>query len=73
MIPARRWLRSYDSTLLRGDMAAGLTLAAYVLPAALGDASLAGLPAQAGLYACLFSGLVYWLFCSSNVTAISVT
>jgi SulP family sulfate permease len=52
---------------------AGATLAAYVLPAALGDASLAGLPPQAGLYACLFGGFVYWIFCSSQHTAISVT
>jgi high affinity sulfate transporter 1 len=73
MLPVGRWLGSYNRTYLRGDVAAGITLAAYVLPAALGDASLAGLPAQAGLYACLFSGLVYWLFCSSRVTAISVT
>ena len=46
---------------------------AYLLPAALGDLSLANLPPQAGLYACLFSGLVFWLFCSSRHTAISVT
>jgi sulfate permease, SulP family len=72
-IPAFRWLRDYDRGWLRGDMVAGITLAAYVLPAALGDASLAGLPPQAGLYACLFSGLVFWIFCSSRHTTISVT
>src|SRR5262245_12132052 len=58
---------------IRADMAAGITLAAYLLPAGLGDASLAGLPPEAGLYACLFSGLVFWLFCSSRHTAITVT
>ena len=52
---------------------AGLTLAAYLLPAGIGDASLAGLPPEAGLYACLFSGLVFWLFCSSKHTVITVT
>src|SRR4249919_847428 len=72
-IPALRWLPAYDRSWLRGDLIAGLTLAAYLLPAALGDASLANLPPQAGLYACLFSGLVFWLFCSSRHTAISVT
>ncbi|HMD37151.1 MAG TPA: SulP family inorganic anion transporter [Vicinamibacterales bacterium] len=70
---ARAWLAAYDRASLRGDVAAGITLAAYVLPAAIGDASLAGLPAQAGLYACLFGGLVFWIFCSSRVTTISVT
>jgi high affinity sulfate transporter 1 len=58
---------------LRGDLVAGITLAAYLLPAALGDASLANLPPEAGLYACLFSGLLFWLFCSSRHTAITVT
>jgi len=70
---ARAWLAAYDRLAFRGDVAAGITLAAYVLPAAIGDASLAGLPPQAGLYACLFGGLVFWIFCSSRVTTISVT
>jgi high affinity sulfate transporter 1 len=52
---------------------AGVTLAAYLLPSGIADASLANLPPQAGLYACLFSGLVFWLFCSSRHTAITVT
>jgi high affinity sulfate transporter 1 len=72
-IPALGWLRSYDKTWLRGDVVAGITLAAYLLPSGLGDASLANLPAEAGLYACLFGGLVFWLFCSSRHTVVTVT
>ncbi|EDY17223.1 sulfate transporter [Chthoniobacter flavus Ellin428] len=72
-LPALEWLRSYQRSWFRTDLAAGVTLAAYMLPAALGDASLAHLPPQAGLYACLFGGLVFWLFCSSRHTAVSVT
>lgn len=72
-MPALQWLRSYQHAWLRGDVVAGVTLAAYLLPAGLGDASLANLPPEAGLYACLFSGLVFWLFCSSRHTAITVT
>jgi SulP family sulfate permease len=72
-IPAIRWLREYDWSWLRGDVVAAITLAAYLLPAGLGDASLANLPPEAGLYACLFGGLVFWLFCSSRHTAITVT
>src|SRR6266480_302984 len=71
--PAVTWLRSYHRSWFRLDLMAGITLAAYLLPAALGDASLANLPPEAGLYACLFSGLVFWLFCSSRHTAITVT
>jgi len=73
MLQARKWLATYDRTWLRADVVAGVTLAAYMLPAAIGDASLAGLPPQAGLYACLFGGLAFWVLCSSRVTAISVT
>jgi high affinity sulfate transporter 1 len=67
------WLRSYERRWTRDDLVAGLTLAAYLLPAGIGDATLAGLPPQAGIYACLFSGLVFWIFCSSRHTAITVT
>ncbi len=72
MARARIWLAGYDRTWLGADTA-GITLAAYLLPAAIGDASLAGLPPEAGLYSCLFGGLVFWLFCSSRLTAITVT
>ncbi len=72
-IPALIWLRAYDRSWLRRDVLAGVTLAAYLLPAALGDASLANLPPETGLYACLFGGLVFWIFCGSRYTAASIT
>jgi high affinity sulfate transporter 1 len=71
--PALKWLAAYQRGWLRADVVAGVTLAAYLLPSGLGDASLANLPPEAGLYACLFSGLVFWLFCSSRHTAVTVT
>jgi SulP family sulfate permease len=73
IFPALTWLRAYQPRWLRADLIAGVTLAAYLMPAGLADASLANLPPEAGLYACLFSGLVFWLFCSSRHTAITVT
>src|SRR5262245_46019607 len=72
-LPAAGWLKAYDWHWLRGDVVAGVTLGAYLLPAGLGDASLANLPPQAGLYACLFSGVLFWLFCSSRHPVITVT
>ena len=39
VIPALGWLRAYDRSWLRSDVFAGITLAAYLLPAGLGDAS----------------------------------
>src|SRR6266550_2585906 len=73
IFPALTWLRAYQPKWLRADLIAGVTLAAYLMPAGLADASLANLPPEAGLYACLFSGLVFWLFCSSRHTAVTVT
>src|SRR6059058_6672867 len=72
-LSAVTWLRNYRRGWFRLDLLAGITLAAYLLPAALGDASLARLPPQAGLYACLFGGLVFWILCGSRQTSISVT
>jgi sulfate permease, SulP family len=72
-VPGLNLLRTYDAKWLRPDLVAAITLAAYVLPAGIGDASLANLPPETGLYACIFSGLAFWLFCSSRYTAISVT
>ena len=71
--PALKWLREYQPGWIRLDVAAGITLGAYLLPAGLADASLANLPPEAGLYACLFGGLVFWLFCSSRHTVVTTT
>src|SRR5213080_859978 len=73
IFPVLTWLRAYQPKWLRADLIAGVTLAAYLMPAGLADSSLANLPPEAGLYACFFSGLVFWLFCSSRHTAITVT
>jgi sulfate permease, SulP family len=73
VFPATVWLRGYQPSWFRPDLVAGVTLAAYLIPAGLGDASLANLPPEAGLYACLFAGLVFWVFCGSRYTVISVT
>jgi len=40
-VPALGWLQTYQRGWLRADAVAGITLAAYLLPAGLGDASLA--------------------------------
>lgn len=72
-MPALAWLPGYRVKDLPADLLAGLLLAAYLIPSGIGDASLAGLPPQAGLYASLFPGLVFWIFCSSRQTAVSAT
>src|SRR2546430_14755594 len=72
-IPAFTWLRSYERGWLRADIVAGITLAAYLLPAGIGDASLGNLPPGAGIYACPFSGLGVWPVFRFPPTALSVT
>jgi len=73
LVPAIGWLRTYQRGWFRADVIAGVTLAAYLIPASIGDASLANLPPSSGLYACIFSGLVFWLFTSSMRTSVTIT
>ena len=68
-LPGLRLLASYRGDWLRGDVVAGVTLAAYLLPAGHRRRVARGPAARGGLYACLFAGLVFWLFCSSRHTA----
>jgi len=72
-LPIFQWLPSYKKAWLRYDLVAGFALAAYSIPEALVNASLAGLPPQYGLYALLTGGLVYSLFTSSRHAAVAAT
>jgi MFS superfamily sulfate permease-like transporter len=67
------WLRGYSREWLRGDIVAGVTLAAYALPVALAYATLAGLPPQVGVYGYMLGGLGYALLGSSRHLAIGPT
>jgi MFS superfamily sulfate permease-like transporter len=58
---------------LRGDIVAGVTLAAYAIPVSLAYAGLAGLPPQVGVYGYLLGGLGYALLGSSRQLAIGPT
>lgn len=72
-LPIAVWLRGYRRAWLRADLLAGLTLAAYAVPVALAYSSLAGLPAEAGLYGYILGGVAYALFCTSRHVAIGPT
>jgi high affinity sulfate transporter 1 len=71
--PPAQWLRTYQPKWLANDAIAGVTLAAYGIPVSLAYASLAGLPAQYGIYCYLVGGLFYALFGSSRQLAIGPT
>src|ERR1700730_14036081 len=71
--PPAQWLREYRADFLRGDIVAGVTLAAYAIPVSLAYAGLAGLPPQVGIYGYLLGGLGYALLGSSRQLAIGPT
>jgi len=73
VFPAAQWLASYQPKWLANDAIAGVTLAAYGIPVSLAYASLAGLPAQYGIYCYLVGGLFYALFGSSRQLAVGPT
>ena len=72
-LPPLQWLRSYQARWLKGDLIAGITLAAYAVPVSMAYASLAGLPAHYGIYCYLVGGLAYAVFGSSRQLAIGPT
>jgi sulfate permease, SulP family len=72
-LPPTRWLAEYRRAWLRGDLVAGLTLAAYAIPVSLAYAGLAGLPPQVGVYGYLLGGLGYALLGSSRQVAVGPT
>jgi high affinity sulfate transporter 1 len=59
-------LRQYRRPWLRGDVVAGVTVAAYAVPQVMAYAELAGLPAVVGLYAILVPLVLYALLGSSR-------
>ena len=59
-------LRHYGTWWLRGDLLAGVTLAAYLVPQVMAYAEVARLPAVVGLWACVGALLVYSVLGSSR-------
>ncbi|MEO3933102.1 SulP family inorganic anion transporter [Micrococcaceae bacterium Sec7.4] len=62
VVPIAGQLRSYDRAWLRGDLIAGVTVAALIVPKNLGYAGIAGIPLQNGLYAAAAGAIVYGIF-----------
>jgi high affinity sulfate transporter 1 len=60
------WIRSYERGWLRGDLIAGVTVAALIVPKNLGYAGIAGIPLQNGLYAAAAGAILYAVFGTSR-------
>ncbi len=66
MIPGLAVLRDYRRAWLPGDLLAGVTVAAYLVPQVMAYATIAGLPPVTGLWAAFPALIVYALFGSSK-------
>lgn len=66
-LPGLQTLRSYDAAWLRHDLAAGLALAAMLVPVGIAYAVASGLPGIYGLYATIVPLLAYALFGPSRI------
>jgi high affinity sulfate transporter 1 len=66
-------LGQYDRGMAGGDMVAGLTAAAVVIPKAMAYATIAGLPPQVGLYTACLPVMVYAFLGSAATLSVSTT
>jgi sulfate permease, SulP family len=66
VVPIVGWLRGYDRRWLRGDLIAGIAVAALIVPKNLGYAGIAGIPLQNGLYAAAAGAILYPVFGTSR-------
>lgn len=63
-------LKGYRRTWLRGDLVAGITVAAYLVPQVMAYASVAGLPPVVGLWAILPAIVLYAFLGSSRLLSV---
>ncbi|WP_392959145.1 SulP family inorganic anion transporter [Streptomyces sp. LN245] len=69
-LPGLPVLRHYRRSWLRGDLLAGVTVAAYLVPQVMAYASVAGLPPVVGLWAILPALVLYALVGSSRLLSV---
>ncbi len=69
-LPILSWGRSYNRTALSNDLMAALIVTIMLIPQSLAYALLAGLPAEAGLYASIVPIMLYAVFGTSRALAV---
>ena len=69
-LPVLDWGRAYDRDTLYSDLVAAVIVTIMLIPQSLAYALLAGLPAEAGLYASVAPLVLYAVFGSSRVLAV---
>ncbi|EME44094.1 hypothetical protein DOTSEDRAFT_24190 [Dothistroma septosporum NZE10] len=66
LFPFTHWIMRYNLQWLYGDLVAGITVGAVVVPQSMAYAKLAELPVQFGLYSSFMGVLIYWFFATSK-------
>jgi sodium-independent sulfate anion transporter 11 len=66
LFPFVHWIGRYNLQWLTGDLVAGITVGAVVVPQSMAYASLANLPVEFGLYSSFMGVLIYWFFATSK-------
>ncbi|KAJ5893353.1 hypothetical protein N7495_005044 [Penicillium taxi] len=66
LFPFLSWIGHYNLQWLYGDLVAGITVGAVVVPQGMAYAKLAELPVQFGLYSSFMGVLIYWFFATSK-------
>ncbi|RMZ74776.1 hypothetical protein DV737_g5751, partial [Chaetothyriales sp. CBS 132003] len=66
LFPFLKWIHRYNLQWLIGDLIAGITIGAVVVPQGMAYAKLAELPIQFGLYTSFMGVLIYWFFATSK-------
>ncbi|SMQ51129.1 unnamed protein product [Zymoseptoria tritici ST99CH_3D7] len=66
LFPFTRWIMRYNLQWLYGDLVAGITVGAVVVPQSMAYAKLALLPVEYGLYSSFMGVLIYWFFATSK-------
>lgn len=72
LFPFLKWITKYNLTWLIGDLVAGITVGAVVVPQGMAYAKLAELPVEYGLYSSFMGVLIYWFFATSKDITIGV-
>lgn len=66
LFPFLSWIGFYNLQWLIGDLVAGITIGAVVIPQGMAYAGLASLPPEYGLYSSFMGVLIYWFFATSK-------
>ncbi|KAL9047391.1 MAG: hypothetical protein Q9214_000026 [Letrouitia sp. 1 TL-2023] len=70
--PFVHWIGRYNTQWLYGDLIAGITVGAVVVPQSMAYAKLAKLDPEFGLYSSFMGVLIYWFFATSKDITIGV-